>query len=60
MVGAYAHANGLVLAQRKTDDKSNEITLPPGILKSLELADAVVSIDAMGRQKSIATQITWH
>lgn len=58
MVSAYAHENGLVLAQRKVDDKSNEIKALPELLKSLELTDAIVSIDAMGCQKSIAKQIT--
>lgn len=58
MVSAYAHENGLVLAQRKVDEKSNEITALPEILKCLELTNTVVSIDAMGCQKSIAKQIT--
>lgn len=58
MVSAYAHENGLVLAQRRVDDKSNEITALPKILKLLELTDSIVSIDAMGCQKSIARQIT--
>ncbi len=58
MVSAYAHENGLVLAQRRVDDKSNEITALPKILKLLELTDSIVSIDAMGCQKSIAKQIT--
>jgi predicted transposase YbfD/YdcC len=58
MVSAYAHENGLVLTQRKVENKSNEITVLPEIIKTLELTDAVVSIDAMGCQKPIARQIT--
>jgi predicted transposase YbfD/YdcC len=58
MVSAYAHEAGLVLCQRRVDDKSNEITALPDILKILDLTDAIVSIDAMGCQKSIARQIT--
>lgn len=58
MVSAYAHENGLVLTQCKVDEKSNEITALPEILSRLELTGAIVSIDAMGCQKSIARQIT--
>ena len=58
MVSAYAHAGGLVLAQSKVDDKSNEITALPEVLRRLELSGALVSIDAMGCQKEIARQIT--
>ncbi len=58
MVSAYAHENGLVLAQCKVDEKSNEITALPEILSRLELTGAIVSIDAMGCQTSIARQIT--
>ena len=57
MVSAWANANNLVLAQRKVDDKSNEITAIPKLLKALELSGAVVTIDAIGCQKSIAGQI---
>lgn len=57
MVSAWAVANQVVLGQRKVDDKSNEITAIPQLLKSLHLTDAVVTIDAMGCQKSIAEQI---
>ena len=57
MVSAWAVANQVVLGQRKVDDKSNEITAIPQLLKSLHLTDAVVTIDAMGCQKAIAEQI---
>ena len=57
MVSAWASSNNLVLAQRKVDDKSNEITAIPKLLKALELSGAVVTIDAIGCQKSIADQI---
>jgi predicted transposase YbfD/YdcC len=57
MVSAWANSNNLVLAQRKVDDKSNEITAIPKLLKALELSGAVVTIDAIGCQKSIASQI---
>jgi len=57
MVSAWASANNLVLAQRKTDAKSNEITAIPQLLAALELSGTVVTIDAIGCQKAIAQQI---
>jgi predicted transposase YbfD/YdcC len=57
MVSAWATQNRLVLGQRKVDEKSNEITAIPELLKMLELKDALVTIDAMGCQKKIAEQI---
>ena len=47
----------MVLGQRKVDDKSNEITAIPKLLAALELSGTVVTIDAMGCQKSIAEKI---
>lgn len=58
MVSAWANANRLVLGQVKVDDKSNEITAIPKLLKMLELKGATVTIDAMGCQKEIAQVIT--
>jgi len=46
-----------VLGQRKVDEKSNEITAIPKLLNALELAGAVVTIDAMGCQREIASLI---
>jgi len=57
MVSAWASANNLVLAQRKVDDKSNEITAIPKLLDALELSGTVITIDAMGCQRSIAEKI---
>src|ERR1017187_3020237 len=57
MVSAWAESNGLVLGQRKVDEKSNEITAIPKLLAALELAGAVVTIDAMGCQRAIAEKI---
>jgi predicted transposase YbfD/YdcC len=58
MVSAWANANRLVLGQVKVDDKSNEITAIPKLIKMLDLAGATVTIDAMGCQKEIAKVIT--
>ena len=57
MVSAWATANHVVLAQLKVDEKSNEITAVPDLLRSLALAGCLVTIDAMGCQREIAHQI---
>jgi len=57
MVSAWASENGIVLGQRKVDDKSNEITAIPQLLRLLDVRDCVVTIDAMGCQKDIAQTI---
>ena len=57
MVSAFASECGLVLAQTKVSDKSNEITAIPDLLSWLDLEGSVVTIDAMGCQKEIAKQI---
>ena len=57
IVSAWACHNGLTLAQRAVDSKSNEITAVPKLLRQLNLKGAVVSIDAMGAQKKIAIAI---
>jgi predicted transposase YbfD/YdcC len=54
MVSAWATANQLVLGQRKVDDKSNEITAIPELLKILEISGCIVTIDAIGTQTEIA------
>lgn len=56
-VSAWASANRLVLGQVKTDDKSNEITAIPELLKLLDVKGCIVTIDAMGCQRAIAAQI---
>jgi predicted transposase YbfD/YdcC len=57
MVSAWATANRLVLGQRKVDDKSNEITAIPELLKVLSIEGCIITIDAMGCQTEIAQQI---
>lgn len=57
MVSAWAAQNQLVLGQVKVDEKSNEITAIPELLKVLELKGCIVTIDAMGTQTAIAQQI---
>lgn len=57
MVSAWASGSRLVLGQVKTDEKSNEITAIPELLKLLDLKGCIVTTDAMGCQKEIARQI---
>jgi predicted transposase YbfD/YdcC len=57
MVSAWATANHISLGQVVVDEKSNEITAIPKLLEILELAGALVTIDAMGCQTEIAQQI---
>ena len=57
MVSAWCNTNNMVLAQEKVDDKSNEITAIPALLDILVLKDCLVTIDAMGCQRSIAEKI---
>lgn len=57
VISAWAESNGLVLGQLKVADKSNEITAVPELLRVLELAGCIVTLDAMGCQKKIAREI---
>ena len=57
MVSAWATANGVVLGQRKVDAKSNETTAIPELLDLLALKGGMVTIDAMGCQRTIAQKI---
>lgn len=57
MVNAYSVDTGLVLGQLKTSSKSNEITTIPELLKLIKVKGRVISVDAMGCQRSIAELI---
>ncbi len=57
MVSVWSASQHLVLGQKKVDDKSNEITAIPSLLKMLTIRGSVVSIDAMGCQTEIAKTI---
>jgi predicted transposase YbfD/YdcC len=57
VVSAWASENCLVLGQVKVDDKSNEITAFPALLRILALEGCIVTIDAMGCQTTIAQTI---
>jgi len=57
MVSAWATANHISLGQTVVDQKTNEITAIPKLLKILELSGCLVTIDAMGCQVNIAQAI---
>lgn len=57
MVSAWSNENQIILGQVKTEEKSNEITAIPKLLGMLELSGGIVTIDAMGCQKKIASHI---
>jgi len=57
LVSAFAGEASLSLGQVAVDDKSNEITAIPKLLKILDIRGASITIDAMGCQKEIARQI---
>jgi len=57
LVTAWCAEENLVLAQCAVDEKSNEITAVPEVLKMLDLRGSVVSVDALNTQKTIAQQI---
>lgn len=57
LVSAWCGHNRLVLGQLAVDDKSNEITAIPALLKLLDIRGAIVTIDAMGCQREIAGTI---
>jgi predicted transposase YbfD/YdcC len=57
MVSAWATANHITLKQVVVDQKSNEITAIPKLLKMPEIAGSLVTIDAMGCQTKIAQTI---
>ncbi len=57
MVSAWSKEHRLVLGQTKVSEKSNEITAIPALLEMLDLSGCIITIDAMGTQKSIAKKI---
>ena len=56
-VSVWASDFGLSLAQVATEEKSNEITAIPEVLKLVDIHGAIITIDAMGTQTAIAKQI---
>lgn len=57
LVSAWSSEHRLVLGQTKVHAKSNEITAIPALLEMLDISGCIITIDAMGTQKSIAEEI---
>jgi predicted transposase YbfD/YdcC len=56
-VTVWASEFGLSLGQVACEEKSNEITAIPELLRLVDIKGAIITIDAMGTQKAIAKQI---
>ena len=56
-VSVWASEFGLALGQLACDEKSNEITAIPELLRLVDIEGSIITIDAMGTQKAIAEQI---
>lgn len=57
LVSAVLHRDGMVVAQQRVADKTNEITSVEPVVATLPLAGAVVTGDALFTQKAIATHL---
>lgn len=57
VISAWACDRRLVLGQRQVEEKSNEITAIPELLDVLDIKGAIVTLDAMGCQRAIASKI---
>jgi predicted transposase YbfD/YdcC len=60
LVHAFACDTGITLAQLEVPDKENEITAIPKLLEYLDIKKSIITMDAMGSQKSIAKTIRDH
>jgi predicted transposase YbfD/YdcC len=56
-VSAWASDFGLSLGQVACEEKSNEVTAIPELLRLVDITGAIITIDAIGTQKAIAEQI---
>ena len=56
-VSVWASEFGLSLAQVAVDEKSNEITAIPELLRLVDVSGAIITIDAMGTPVNVAEQI---
>ena len=58
IVSAFLSDIGISIGQVKVDDKSNEITAIPELIKLLDIKDKIITIDAIGTQEDICNLIT--
>jgi predicted transposase YbfD/YdcC len=57
LVSVWMTQVGITLAQVATEEKSNEISAIPELLKLIDIQGAIITIDAMGTQRAIVEQI---
>jgi predicted transposase YbfD/YdcC len=57
LLSAVIHKEGIVVAQQRVDEKTNEITQVKPLLDTLNLQGAVVTADALLTQKNIAAYL---
>lgn len=57
IVSAWSREDGFCLGQKAVSEKSNEITAIPELLDKIQVKGQIITIDAMGTQKSIAEKI---
>lgn len=57
LVSAWSVRRGISLGQLAAEEKSNETTAIPELLDAVDVENAIVTIDAAGCQKSIASKI---
>jgi predicted transposase YbfD/YdcC len=57
LVSAWAAGQRIVVGQQACEEKSNEVTAIPLLLRNLDLKNALVTIDAAGTQTKIARAI---
>ena len=57
VVNAWACSNKITLSSMKVDEKTNEITIMPKLLKILDIENCTITVDAMGCQKQIAAEV---
>ncbi|MGR5865694.1 ISAs1 family transposase [Bacillus cereus] len=57
ILSAWSKADGVCFGQVTVNDKSNEITAIPKLLDTLHLEKMIVTLDAMGTQIDIASDI---
>ena len=59
-VSVWAAEHHLVLAQEQVPDKTNELTVIPELIETLDIVGTTITIDAAGTQKQIAWTIREH
>ena len=57
LMAAYLPAQGVVLMQMEVGEKTNEITVAPKVVQTLDLRGVVVTGDAMQAQRKLSAQI---